>query len=151
MLAQNHQKQPSVAQAPMRSRSGTSGSIKSKARPISRGSTTSEHSVGPTAGNQHHPEHIMEHQSGSYMAHIDPSEQRMYQQGPEEVLLQYGQQIAQTQQYSIDPNLPEGHHNGMRPASPHGYAEQSLHQFHIMQGYPQGMPQYGISQETIHA
>jgi regulatory factor X, other len=85
------------------------------------------------------------------MAHIDTSEQRMFQHGPEEMLLQYGQQIAQTQQYNnIDPSLPEGHHNGMRPASQHGYADHNMHQFPIMQGYPQGMPQYGVPQESIH-
>jgi regulatory factor X len=150
MLAQNHQRQPSVAQAPMRPRSGTSGSSKSRPRPMSRGSTTSEHSVGPATVNQHHPEQILEHQSGSYMAHIDPSEQRMFQHGPEEMLLQYGQQIAQTQQFNIDPSLPEGHHNGLRPTSQHGYADNNMHHFPVIQGYPQGMPQYGIPQETIH-
>jgi regulatory factor X, other len=151
MLAQNHQRQPSAAQAPMRSRSGTAASSKSRPRPISRGSTTSDHSVGPATFNQHHPEQIVEHQSGLYMAHTEPSEQRIFQHGPEEMLLQYGQQIAQTQQYSIDPTLPEGHHNGMRPASQHGYPDHNIHQFSVMQGYPQGMPQYGIPQESINA
>jgi regulatory factor X len=151
MLAQNHQRQPSAAQASMRSRSGTAASSKSRPRPISRGSTTSDHSVGPATFNQHHPEQIVEHQSGLYMAHTDPSEQRIFQHGPEEMLLQYGQQIAQTQQYNIDPTLPEGHHNGMRPASQHGYPDHNIHQFTVMQGYPQGMPQYGIPQEPINA
>ena len=84
------------------------------------------------------------------MAHMDPSGQRMFPQGPEEMLLQYGQQIAQNQQYNIDPTLPEGHHNELRPASQHGYADHSMHQYPVMQGYPQGMPQYGIPQEPIH-
>jgi regulatory factor X len=84
------------------------------------------------------------------MAHLDPPEQRLCQHGPEEMLLQYGQQIAQTQQYNIDPGLPEGHHNVIRPASQHGYADHNMHQFPIIQGYQQGMPQYGIPQETIH-
>lgn len=134
----------------MHSRPGTSGSGKSRPRALSRGSTTSDHSVGPAAVNQHPPEPILEHQSGVYMAHLDTSEQRMFQHGPEEMLLRYGQQIAQTQQYNIDPSLPEGHHNGMRPTSQHGYADHNMHQFPVMQGYPQGMPQYGVPQESIH-
>ena len=85
------------------------------------------------------------------MAHMDSSETKMFQQGPEEVLLQYGQQIGQTQPYNIDPGLPEGHHNGMRPASQHGYADHAMHQLPVLQAYPQGMPQYGIPQEPRHA
>lgn len=96
------------------------------------------------------------------MAQPNPPQQQNFQ-NPEEVLLQYGQHIAQNQPYNIDPTLAAGLHHEMRPgsqqgypthemrpATQHGYPNHEVNQFNMMEGYPHGMPQYGMPQQVMN-
>lgn len=84
------------------------------------------------------------------MVQSDPTGQRMYQNGPEEMLLQYGQHMVQAQQYSLDPNLATAHQNEMQQSSQTGFQSPDMHQYAMMQGYSHGMPQYGLPHGPVH-
>ena len=138
----------------MRSRSDTTTSSKSRQRPKSRGSTTSEQSATTAPVQENRLENgVIQHvapQPGLYSGQIHSSEPPMYQHNPEEMLLQYGHQMGHPQQYSLDPTLGGTNDHDMRPPSQQGFHGHEVHPYPIMQSYPHAMPQYGMPQEHLH-
>lgn len=80
-------------------------------------------------------------------------DQQLYNNNPEEMLMRYGQQLAQPIQpfNNIDPNLHENQGQHFPPQSHHSFESRELHDYPMhAQGFPQGMPAHGLPHNIPH-
>lgn len=144
-----------TSEQPVLSRSNTSNSGAEKVRSRSRGSTTSLQSVGVGGAfqpaQQEEDSNMPINHHGFYVPHGPGGPQPMYH-SPEDMLLQYQHSMAHLQQQPHHPQSTMEHSTGMslahdmRPMSQHAF--QDMHHFPMQ--YPNGMPQYPISQQHMH-
>ena len=134
----------------MRARSDTTTSLKSRQRPGSQGSTTSEYSVATNTIPSYQARPHSSHQPG-YTQQLDHLQPTYYPGGPEEALFQLGQHEDSRSHYGMHPDIAAArefeldlHHHATQ-----NFSDTEMHHYH-MQGYPQGMPPYAMPQQQPH-
>ena len=80
-------------------------------------------------------------------------QQQLYNSNPEEMLMRYGQQLAQPEPQfgNIDPHLHEGQGRHFPVQSHPPFEHRELHEYSMhTQGFPQGMPAHGMPHNIPH-